>query len=158
MTDHLQHILSEVCRHAESALGEARAAAARARAAEESSMHALTLIRRLITAAGATESVAEIADPTTNTAERSDLQMVRHRRRYGGCVIVGTLVRETATGYTYLDADGRTRRSVFRRRPRHAGERPPEPHIAPCSDCPEERDPRACMHGRVGWCETCASS
>lgn len=87
-----------------------------------------------------------------------DAVLVREERNYGGCGVMGVLVRETRTGYTYTNSAGQTKRSVRRTRRRHSGERLPNPHIEPCGDCPERRDPRACIHGRVGFCETCMST
>lgn len=85
-------------------------------------------------------------------------KQVRERRNYGACQIMGTFVRQTATGFTYVDREGRTRRSSFRRQQRFAGETAPRPHVEPCANCPEHRDPNACIHGRAGFCETCLST
>ena len=40
----------------------------------------------------------------------NDKPTVREKRNYGGCDVMGVLVRETRTGFTYTDGEGRTRR------------------------------------------------
>lgn len=100
----------------------------------------------------------EVAAMRERQGKPAEPVKVRVEQNYGGCRVLGEHVRTTETGYTYRDSNGRTRRVAFTRRPRYAGERAPRPHLEPCGDCPERRDPNACIHGRVGFCETCMST
>jgi hypothetical protein len=80
---------------------------------------------------------------------------VRVTRTFGACAVLGSLVRETAQGFTYRTPEGGTKSVRKVVKPRHAGMGATVAHAAPCGSCPELRDPAACMHGRVGDCETC---
>ncbi len=87
------------------------------------------------------------------------MQSVREVVNFGACRILGEFVSETETAFMYRKPDtGRATRIAKKRKPRFAGECQPRPHVEPCGNCPERRDPRACIHGRVGFCETCMST
>ena len=108
-------------------------------------------------------------DPTpSNATELERLKakahpMVRVQGDFGfcSCKILGPLVRETRTGYSYRDASGRVKTVKKTRRPTCAGMGPRTAHLVACTSCEDHvqttRGPGFCIHNRPHGehCESC---
>ena len=89
-------------------------------------------------------------------AKQRTAPKVRTYFPYGGCRIRGDFVKQTEKSIMYRDSDGKVRRLSKTIKSQAARMSPPTPHIEPCHNCPDVRHPDACIHGRTGFCETCA--
>ena len=102
-------------------------------------------------------------DPEDRTAQRrADLFetrseiTIRETNQWGACNVLGTMIRQTDKSF-FLVVNGRTKRLAKLKKVKHAGCADLVRHIKPCNQCPGVRDPRACIHGTVGYCESCRS-
>jgi len=78
---------------------------------------------------------------------------------FGNCRELGIFVKKTAKGMTYIDAEtGRKKSLRFEVQCKYSGGRLMKAHTEVCGECYEAKKPNSCIHGRVGWCESCASS
>lgn len=75
------------------------------------------------------------------------------------CDVFGPLVKKTKSGMSYKCLKTGKTKNVRNAKPKYSGSRAEQVvHTEICPFCPEKRDPRACLHGKIGWCETCAST
>lgn len=77
---------------------------------------------------------------------------------FGSCEVMGRFIKETAKSLTYIcPVSGQKKSARKEKKGKYAGSRTQRAHTELCPFCPEMQEPGSCMHGRKGWCETCAS-